>query len=144
MHLRHGLTVMLVFAATTAAACGEGPTATKVATTPASQRTEVRADRIVVRGDYAPDRHGPIMLQGRYRARFVQRGEDVDFTAEVPFTAHLEQAVASGPGKTVPLFRDAAATGATRVTAHGRFEVVVDFGDSPYEVVLEPWGAGGR
>jgi hypothetical protein len=56
----------------------------------------------------------------------------------VPFTARLEQPTADGPGKTIELFERAARTGTTTVTARGRFEVVVDFGDSPYELVLEP------
>lgn len=91
-----------------------------------------------MRGDYAPDQHGPYTLHGRYRVRFVQRGSGVDFTREVPFTAHLEQPDADGPGKTIKLFERAAATGTTTVAAAGRFDVVVDYGDSPYALVLQP------
>jgi hypothetical protein len=107
-------------------------------TTPAAQRSEVSAGRVVVRGDYAPGRRGPYALDGRYRVRFTQRGRGVDFAAEVPFTAHLEQPAPSGPGKTVRLFQRAARSSATTVTVHGRYEVVVDFGDSPYELELVP------
>lgn len=95
---------------------------------------------ITVRGDYAPDRHGPYALHGRYRVRFVQRGAGVDFAHEVPFTAHLEQPAAGGPGKTIKLFERAAARGSTTVTAAGRFDVVIDYGDSPYELVLTATG----
>jgi hypothetical protein len=66
--------------------------------------------------------------------RFVQRGAGVDFATEVPFTAHLEQPAANGPGKRVELFEKAARSGRTEVTADGRFRVVVDYGDSPYEI----------
>jgi hypothetical protein len=117
---------------------GGGATGATVATTPQSQRSVQQAGTITVRGDFAPDQHGPYALHGRYRARFVQRGTGVDFATEVPFTAHLEQAAADGPGKTIKLFERAAATGSATVTADGRFDVVVDYGDSPYELVLTP------
>jgi hypothetical protein len=109
-----------------------------VATTPQAQRSVQQAGTITVRGDYGPDQHGPYPLHGRYRVRFAQRGAGVDFAREVPFTAHLEQPAADGPGKTVKLFEKAAATGTTTVAADGRFDVVVDYGDSPYELVLTP------
>ena len=118
-------------------ASGGGPT---VATTPAAQRSVQRDGAITVRGDYGPDRHGPYALRGRYRVRFVQRGAGVDFRQEVPFTAHLEQPAADGPGRTIRLFERAAATGTTTVTATGSFDVVVDYGDSPYALVLTPQG----
>jgi hypothetical protein len=109
-----------------------------VTTTPAAQRSVQHGATIVVRGDYAPDQHGPYALHGRYRVRFVQRGAGVDFAREVPFTARLEQPVASGPARSIRLFQRAARSGATTVRADGRFRLVVDFGDSPYEVVLAP------
>jgi hypothetical protein len=123
-----------------AAGCGSGASGAgpRVATTPAAQRSVLRDGAITVRGDYAPDRHGPYALRGRYRVRFVQRGAGVDFRQEVPFTAHLEQPAADGPGRTIRLFERAAATGTTTVTATGRFDVVVDYGDSPYTLVLTP------
>lgn len=122
-----------------AAGCGStgGGDAT-VATTPQAQRSVQHDGAITVRGDYAPDQHGPYTLNGRYRVRFVQRGAGVDFAQEVPFTAHLEQPAADGPGRTIKLFERAAARGSTTVSASGRFDVVVDYGDSPYELVLTP------
>jgi hypothetical protein len=117
--------------------CGGGRSPTSdVQTTPAAQRSIQRAGTITVRGDYAPDQHGPYALHGRYRVRFTQRGSGVDFAHEVPFTAHLEAGGGSGPARKVALFERAAATGTTVVRADGRFTVVVDFGDSPYEIVL--------
>jgi hypothetical protein len=129
----------MVAAAIVFSGCGQGnsPTAT-VATTPQSQRSVQAAGVITIRGDYAPDQHGPYQLHGRYRARFVQLGQGVDFATEVPFTAHLQESVADGPGQAVPLFERAAATGSATVTATGRYDVVIDYGDSPYELVLTP------
>jgi len=122
------------------AGCGGGSSAAGpgVATTPAAERSVQRAGAITVRGDYAPDEQGPYALHGRYRVRFAQRGGGVDWAREVPFTAHLEAAVSSGPGRTIPLFQRAARTGETTIRADGRFLVSVDYGDSPYEVVLTP------
>jgi hypothetical protein len=111
-----------------------------VATTPAAQRSVQQAGTVTVRGDYAPDEQGPYTLHGRYRARFVQYGSGVDWGTEVPFTAHLEAAVSAGPGRKIPLFRRAARSGTTVVEADGRFVLAVDYGDSPYAVVLTPEG----
>ena len=105
-----------------------------VRTVPASQRAADTGSSIVVRGDYGPDERGPFTFDGRYDVRFVQRGAGVDFASEVPFTAHLEQPDANGPGRKVKLFQEAARAGRTAITARGRFRVVVDFGDSPYEI----------
>jgi hypothetical protein len=91
---------------------------------------------ITARGDYAPDQHGPYDLHGRYRVQFTQFGIGVDFRHEVPFTAQLEGAVAAGPAPTIKLFERAAASGTTTIHADGRFRLVVDFGDSPYRIVL--------
>jgi hypothetical protein len=119
--------------------CGQDDsTGSAVATTPQVQRSVQSAGAITVRGDYAPDQHGPYQLHGRYRVRFVQRGAGVNFKTEVPFTAHLEEHRAGGPGMTVALFKTAAAGGNTTVTADGRFDIVIDYGDSPYELVLTP------
>jgi hypothetical protein len=120
-------------------ACGGGPDlASTVRTTPAAARSEQRAGAITVRGDYAPDQRGPYALHGRYSVRFTQRGAGVDFAKEVPFTAHLETVVDGGPGRTVPLFKRAAASGSTTIRADGRFALMVDYGDSPYAIVLTP------
>ena len=140
MHGRHSTRTALVLLALAAAGCGDDAQAPRVATTPADQRSVVSGDRIVVRGDYGPSRHGPFDLDGRYRVRFVQRGEGVDFAGEVPFTAYLEAPAPDGPGRRIKLFQRAAATGARTVSARGSFEVVVDFGDSPYEIELVPAG----
>lgn len=91
-----------------------------------------------MRGDFAPDSSGPLTLDGAYRATFTQRGADVDFTAEVPFTAHLEQPRASGAPRRITLFETAARSGATTFTARGRWELLVDFGDSPFAITLTP------
>jgi hypothetical protein len=138
MHRKHPITC-LVLAAGVLAGCGQGASETStVATTPQAQRSVQHAGAITVRGDYAPDQHGPYTLHGRYRVRFVQRGAGVDFADEVPFTAHLEQPSADGAPKTIKLFQKAAAQGTTTVTADGRWDVVIDYGDSPYELVLTP------
>jgi hypothetical protein len=129
---RH-LTTPLVVAALIATGCGQATTS-NVRTLPAAQRQATTGSSIVVRGDYAPDEHGPFMFKGHYAVRFVQHGAGVDFRTEVPFTAHLEQPDAAGPGRTVKLFQDAARSGSAQINAHGRFRVVVDFGDSPYEI----------
>jgi hypothetical protein len=121
-----------------AGCAGSSPSRSTVPTTPASQRSVQRAGSITVRGDYAPAERGPYLLRGRYRVRFTQRGAGVDFRAEVPFTAHLEERRSAGPGRTIPLFQRAARRGTTTIHADGRFHLVVDFGDSPYEIVLAP------
>lgn len=131
---------MAVAIAAAGAGCGGGSSSagSTVRTTPAAERSVQRAGAITVRGDYGPDEHGPYALHGRYRVRFVQRGAGVDWAEEVPFTAHLEAAASGGPPETIPLFERAARTGTTTVRADGRFLVSVDYGDSPYEVVLTP------
>ena len=123
----------VVVLALLAAGCAEERPAA-VRTVPGDQRVTKHGSAIVVRGDYGPDEHGPFAFDGRYAVRFVQRGAGVDFHAEVPFTAHLEQPVAGGAGRRVKLFQTAARDGAAVITAHGRFRVVVDFADSPYEI----------
>jgi hypothetical protein len=117
---------------------GAASTASTVQTTPAAQRSVQHAGAITVRGDYAPGEHGPYTLHGAYRVRFTQRGQGVAWADEVPFTAHLETAAGGGPARTIPLFERAARTGATTIRAEGRFVLAVDYGDSPYEVVLTP------
>jgi hypothetical protein len=131
--MRAHVTTPLLLAALLAAGCAEQRT-TAVSTVPRDQRVTTRGSALVVRGDYAPDARGPFTFAGRYEVRFAQRGAGVDFRAEVPFTAHLEQPGAAGPGRRVKLFQTAARTGRAEITARGRFRVVVDFGDSPYEI----------
>jgi hypothetical protein len=142
MHRVHPVICLAVLASAAAAVAGCGSAGgggATVATTPQAQRSVVQhGGAITVRGDYAPDQHGPYTLRGRYRVRFTQRGAGVDFTHEVPFAAHLEQPDADGPGKSIRLFERAAATGTATVTADGRYEVVIDYGDSPYTLVLTP------
>jgi hypothetical protein len=132
--MRPHLTTSLVLLALAATGCGHQRERQAVKTVPADQRQQTSGSEIVIRGDYAPDEHGPFAFAGRYAVRFVQRGAGVDFATEVPFTAHLEQPAANGPGKRVELFEKAARSGRTEVTADGRFRVVVDYGDSPYEI----------
>jgi hypothetical protein len=129
-HLTTPLFAVVVLAA---GGCGDEQRS-EVTTVPAAQRSVAHGTSIVVHGDYGPDEHGPFAFDGRYDVRFVQRGAGVDFSAEVPFTAHLEQPAANGPGRRVRLFQVAARAGRTTVSARGRFRVVVDFGDSPYEL----------
>jgi hypothetical protein len=131
--MRSHLTTPLVVATLLACGCGQQER-DAVRTVPADRRVATNGTAIVVRGDYAPDEHGPFTFRGRYDVRFTQRGAGVDFGAEVPFTAHLEQPDANGPGKRVKLFQAARRTGRTVITARGRYRVVVDFGDSPYEI----------
>jgi hypothetical protein len=138
MHWRD-LTTPAIAAAIATAGCGgaSSPTPT-VRTTPVDQRSVQHGGAITVRGDYAPGEHGPYTLRGAYRVRFTQYGQGVTWGDEVPFTAHLEAAGAAGAARTIPLFERAIRTGATTIRADGRFLLAVDYGDSPYEVVLTP------
>jgi hypothetical protein len=129
----HLTTPLVVVVALAAGACGEEQRA-EVGTVPAAQRNVTDGSTIVVRGDYGPDERGPFAFDGRYDVRFIQRGASVDFGAEVPFTAHLEQPAAGRAGRRLKLFEAATRAGSTTVSARGRFRVVVDFGDSPYEL----------
>lgn len=138
MHGRKLITSATLLAIAAGGCGGSLSSSSTVATTPTAQRSVQQAGVITVRGDYAPDEHGPYDLHGRYLVRFAQRGTGVNFRQEVPFTAHLEQGAAAGPGRRIKLFQKAAATGTTSVRADGRFQVLVDFGDSPYEIVLTP------
>jgi hypothetical protein len=135
MGMKPDLTTSLALAALLAG-CGNSPPPVVVHTTPADQRASQTGSTIVLRGDYAPDEHGPLSLDGRYHASFTQRGAGVDFHSEVPFTAHLEQAAAREPARRIKLFQAAARAGHTTMSAHGRFRVLIDYGDSPYEIRL--------
>jgi predicted small lipoprotein YifL len=129
---RHQITALAIVCGALAGCGSSGPAA--VTTTPAAKRSSVEGTGVVVRGDYGPDERGPFRFDGRYRVRFVQRGADVDFKREVPFTALLVQPAADGPGKRIPLFEQAARSGTRTIEIHGQFRVAVDFGDSPYEI----------
>lgn len=132
-----------LLAAWALAGCGStasAPSSIAPPVTPADRRLDEGPDRIVVRGDNAPDEAGPFTLRGRYLASFLQRAAGADFTREVPFTAHLEQRRAGGAPRRIALFERAAATGSARVTARGRWTLVIDFGDAPFEVTLRPTG----
>jgi hypothetical protein len=109
-----------------------------VRTTPVDQRSVQHAGVVTIRGDYGPQEHGPYTLRGAYRVRFTQYGQGVTWADEVPFTAYLETAVSAGPSRRILLFERAARTGTTTIRADGRFLLTVDYGDSPYEVVLTP------
>jgi len=128
------LAIAVLAAGALAAGCAE-QRRDAVRTLPADQREAVDGGAITVRGDYGPAERGPFEFAGRYRVRFTQRGAGVDFAREVPFTAHLEQG-----RRRVRLFQSAARAGGTQITARGRFRVVVDFGDSPYEIRFTPAG----
>jgi len=136
---RHPITSLAVIAATLVGGCGEAPPpSTAPPATPKAERVQVQGARIVLRGDTAPDELGPLMLRGRYRVAFRQSGRGVDFSAEVPFTAHLEQARGGGAPRRIALFRRAAQSGSVTATARGRWSLVVDFGDLPFVVTLTP------
>jgi hypothetical protein len=138
MHRGHLITCAAVAIVVLAGCGGDATPTTTVRTTPAPQRSVQHAGTITARGDYAPGEHGPYTLHGRYRVRFTQDGRGVDWATEVPFTAHLETAVSTGPAQMTPLFRSATRTATTTVRADGRFLLAVDYGDSPYEIVLTP------
>jgi hypothetical protein len=138
MHWRD-LTTPVIAAAIVLAGCGGASSSTvTVRTVPIDQRSVQDAGAITVRGDYGPQEHGPYTLHGGYRVRFTQYGQGVTWRDEVPFTAHLATAVGGGPAQTIPLFERAARTGAATIRADGRFVLAVDYGDSPYEIVLTP------
>jgi hypothetical protein len=138
MHWRHLTTPVIAIAIALTGCGGALRSSSPVHTTPADRRSVQDAGTITVRGDYAPDEHGPYALHGAYRVRFTQFGARVTWADEVPFTVHLETAVSAGPARTIPLFKQATRTGTTNIRADGRFLLVVDYGDSPYEVVLTP------
>jgi hypothetical protein len=138
MHWRHLSTPALVATIALAGCGGASSSTATVRTTPTAERSVQQAGTITVRGDYGPDEHGPYRLRGAYRVRFTQYGSGVDWAGEVPFTAHLEAATGGARAQTIPLFERAARTGATTIRADGRFTLAVDYGDSPYAVVLTP------
>jgi len=135
----HPITSIAGVAAILMAGCGKAPLrSTAPPATPKAERVQVQGTRIVLRGDTAPDELGPLVLHGRYRVAFRQSGSGIDFSAEVPFTAHLEQARGTGVPRRIALFQRAAQSGSVTATARGRWNLVVDFGDLPFAVTLTP------
>jgi len=135
----HPITFSAVLTASLAVGCGAAaPRSTAPPATPKAERLQARGERFVLRGDVAPDEFGPLALLGRYTVAFRQIGSGVDFSAEVPFTARLEQDRAGGAPRRIDLFERATRTGSVTVTARGRWRLVVDFGDLPFEVTLTP------
>jgi hypothetical protein len=111
----------------------DSPTASKVALLSAPKRS----GEIIVHGDASPMTHGPFTLHGRYVARFEQYAPEdpkLDFSGETPFVAALTR----GRDTRKKLFRAAAATGRTTVTADGAWTIDVSFGDYPYVIRLTP------
>ncbi|WP_272477930.1 hypothetical protein [Baekduia alba] len=107
---------------------------------PPLARAPRRAGEVVLRANASPQAHGPVALDGRYRVRFVQYAPEdptLDFTTQTAFVADL-QTPAGRPAE--PLFKAAAAAGATTIDVHGRFLVDVSFGDFPYVLRFSPAG----
>jgi hypothetical protein len=98
-----------------------------------------RPGEIVVKGEGSPDEHGPFDLEGRYRVRFEQTAPEdpsIDFAGETPFVVRLVKPDGRGRGRR--LFRAAEATGDRVIAIHGRFRVMVEFGDWPYAIRFTP------
>lgn len=123
------LAVALLGCGAPATPADKPPPATKPALTSAG-------GTFTAKGDVAPQEYGPLTLDGRYEATFTQQGSGVDFRREVPFTAHLEDAGATGAPKRTELFETAARQGRKTFTARGRLTLLVDFGDSPFTVEI--------
>ena len=148
--------IALVSGALVAAACGGGGGATGGASTPsgggdgattaaapALAKAPKRAGEIVVRGEASPASHGPFAFDGRYTVRFEQiapEDPNLDFTGQTSFVAVLDRRAQQEGASTKRLFRTAARTGRTHVTARGRYWIDVEFGDFPYAIRLTPTG----
>ena len=142
----------LIAAALIVAACGGGTTSGRSASTaagddeaarPALAETPKRAGEILVQGQASPASHGPVTLHGRYIARFEQiapEDPNLDFTGQTAFVAILARHTQQADTGTKRLFRTAARTGRTEVTARGRYWIDVQFGDFPYAIRLTPTG----
>jgi hypothetical protein len=112
---------------------------------PALARAPKRAGEILVQGEVSPGSHGPFALDGRYTVRFEQIAPEdpsLDFTTQTAFVATLDRRAEQEGGDSVRLFRTAARTGRTTVTARGRYFIDVSFGDFPYAIRLTPVARG--
>ena len=110
---------------------------------PALAQTPRRAGEILVQGPASPASHGPVTLDGRYTVRFEQiapEDPNLDFTGQTSFVAVLDRRAQQDGASTKRLFRTAARTGRTHITAHGRYWIDVEFGDFPYAIRLTPTG----
>src|SRR5436305_4157291 len=117
----------------TGSAPDDRPSAAKVALL----REPKRPGEIVLHGEASPADHGPFALHGRYVARFEQYAPEdprMSFRDQTPFVAALVR----GHGKRRRLFRTAAATGRTTISAAGSWRIEVSFGDFPYVIRLTP------
>jgi hypothetical protein len=142
----------LLVAALIVTACGGGTTSGRTASTaagddaaarPALAETPKRAGEILVQGQASPASHGPVTLDGRYIVRFEQiapEDPNLDFTGQTAFVAVLARHTQQADTGTKRLFRTAARTGRTEVTARGRYWIDVQFGDFPYAIRLTPTG----
>lgn len=142
----------LIAAALIVAACGGGTTSGRSASTaagddaaarPALAETPKRAGEILVQGQASPASHGPVTLDGRYIVRFEQiapEDPNLDFTGQTAFVAVLAQHTQQADTGTKRLFRTAARSGRTELTARGRYWIDVQFGDFPYAIRLTPTG----
>ena len=150
--------IALVSGALLATACGGGGGAAGRASTPpgggdgattaaapALAKVPKRARELLVQGEALPAAHGPFSFDGRYTVRFEQiapEDPNLDFANQTAFVATLDRRTQQEGAGTVRLFREAARTGRTVVTAHGRYYVDVSFGDFPYAVRFTPQPAG--
>lgn len=108
---------------------------------PALAKAPKRAGEVLVQGEASPASHGPFALDGRYTVRFEQiapEDPNMDFASQTAFVATLDRRREQEGRATIRLFRDAARTGRTVVTAHGRYFVDVSFGDFPYAIRITP------
>ena len=143
----------LIAAALIVAACGGGgrrpgaprrrPRATmRRRARPSPRRRSVPA-RSSSRARPPPPRTAPFTLDGRYIVRFEQiapEDPNLDFTGQTAFVAVLARHTQQADTGTKRLFRTAARTGRTEVTARGRYWIDVQFGDFPYAIRLTPTG----
>jgi hypothetical protein len=142
----------LIAVALIVTACGGGTTSGRTASTatgddaaarPALAKAPKRAGEILVGGEVSPGSHGPFTLDGRYVVRFEQiapEDPNLDFTGQTAFVAVLDRHTQQAATGTKRLFRTAARTGRTEVTARGRYWIDVEFGDFPYAIRLTPTG----
>jgi hypothetical protein len=130
-------------AATSARTASPGAGGDDAGARPALATAPRRAGEILVQGEASPAAHGPVTLDGRYSVRFEQiapEDPNLDFTGQTAFVAVLDRHTQQADPGTKRLFRTAARTGRTEVTARGRYWIDVEFGDFPYAIRLTPTG----